>query len=40
MARIYGGNAPLALLVILGTTLASLATMPLWMAAGLRWLGL
>jgi predicted permease len=40
MARIYGGNAPLALLVILGTTLASLATMPLWIAAGLRWLGL
>lgn len=40
MARIYGGDAPLALLVILGTTLVSLATMPLWIAAGLRCFGL
>lgn len=40
MARIYGGDAPLALVVIFGTTLASVATMPLWISAGLRWLGL
>lgn len=39
MARVYGGDAPVALLVILGTTVASLATMPLWLAGGLAWLG-
>jgi predicted permease len=31
MARLYGGDAPLALLVILGTTVGSLLTMPLWL---------
>jgi len=35
MARLYGGDAPLALLVILGTTLGSLATMSLWIQWGL-----
>lgn len=35
MARIYGGDAPLALLVILGTTVGSLATMPLWIPWGM-----
>jgi malate permease and related proteins len=35
MARLYGGDAPLALLVILGTTLGALATMPLWIQWGM-----
>jgi predicted permease len=38
MARLYGGDAPLALLVILGTTIGSLATMPLWIHWGMMWI--
>ncbi|MDX6766341.1 MAG: AEC family transporter [Candidatus Methylacidiphilales bacterium] len=39
MARLYGGDAPLALLVILGTTLGSLATMPFWIHWGMELVG-
>lgn len=35
MARLYGGDAPVALLVIFGTTVASIFTMPLWLTLGL-----
>lgn len=40
LARLYDGDAPLALLIILGTTAASIATIPLWMTYGAAWLGL
>lgn len=36
MARRYGGDAPTAVRLVLGTGLLSLATMPLWLSAGLR----
>lgn len=40
MARHYGGDAGTALRVVLGTSLASVVTMPIWLKAGLHFLGL
>ncbi len=37
LARLYDGDAGLAIRVNLSTTLLSLATMPLWIAAGRAW---
>lgn len=40
MARHYGGDAGTALRVVLGTSLASVVTMPIWLKVGLHFLGL
>lgn len=40
IARHYGGDGALAVKVVLGTTLLSLITIPLWISVGLRFLGL
>ncbi len=40
MARHFGGDAGTALRIVLGTSIASLVTMPLWLKAGLLWLGM
>lgn len=40
LARHYGGDPPTAVRVVLGTSLLSLATMPLWLSAGMWLLGL
>ncbi len=40
IARHYGGDGALAVKVVLGTTLLSLITIPLWVSLGLRLLGL
>lgn len=40
LARHYGGDSPTAVRVVLGTSLLSLATMPLWLSAGMWLLGL
>ncbi len=40
MARHFGGDAGTALRVVLGTSLASVATMPIWLKAGMHLLGL
>ncbi len=37
LSRHFGGDPATALRVILGTSLLSLATMPLWLLAGLHW---
>jgi hypothetical protein len=38
MARLYGGDPATALRVVLSTSLVGLATIPLWIRAGLAWL--
>ncbi len=38
MARLYGGDPATALRVVLSTSLAGLATIPLWIRVGLGWL--
>lgn len=40
LARHYGGDPGTALRIVLGTSVISLATTPLWIRFGLRWLGL
>lgn len=40
MARHYGGDGGTALRVVIGTSLASVVTMPLWLRAGAAFLGL
>ena len=40
VARHYGGHAPTAVQVVLGTTVASLLSAPLVIAFGMKWLGL
>ncbi len=40
IARHYGGHPETALAVVLGTTLVSLLTIPLWLSLGKLWLGL
>lgn len=37
MTRHYGGDAPTALRVVLGTSIASLVTTPLWIRIGVQW---
>ncbi len=39
MARLYGGSPGIALRVVLSTSMVSLVTIPLWVPAGLAWLG-
>lgn len=39
MARHYGGDAATALRVVVATSLLSIATTPLWVRAGLEWIG-
>lgn len=40
MARHFGGDGGTALRVVIGTSILSLATMPVWLKAGMAWLGL
>ena len=40
MARHYGGDQAVALRVAISTSLVSLVTIPLWITAGTRFLGL
>ena len=40
MAKHYGGDPATALRVVLGTSLVSLATLPLWLKFGLKWVEL
>jgi hypothetical protein len=40
IAREYGGDSGTAVRVVLGTQVIALATMPLWIGAGLAWFGL
>ena len=40
MAKHYGGDPATALRVVLGTSLVGLATIPLWLRFGMKWLGL
>jgi hypothetical protein len=35
----HGGDMPVALRVVLGTSLPALATIPLWIDRALKWLG-
>jgi len=39
LARHYGGDTSTAVRIVLGTTVVSLLTMPLWISGGLKWLG-
>ena len=40
LARHYGGDSGTALRIVIGTSLISLATTPLWIRFGMKWLGL
>lgn len=40
MARHYGGDPPTALRVVIGTSVVSLVTIPLWIRVGAAWVGL
>ena len=40
MAKHYGGDPATALRVVLGTSLAGLVTIPLWLRFGMKWVGL
>ena len=40
MARHSGGDAPTALRVVIGTSIVSLVTIPLWIRAGMKFVGL
>ena len=37
LARHYAGDSGVAIRIVLGTTLASVLTMPLWIHAGIAW---
>jgi len=39
MAKHYGGDPPTALRVVIGTSVVSLVTIPLWLRVGLDWVG-
>jgi predicted permease len=39
LAKMHGGDMPVALRVVLGTSLPALATIPLWIDRALKWLG-
>ena len=38
LAKMHGGDMPVALRVVLGTLIVSLATIPLWIAWAMRWI--
>ena len=40
MSRHYGGHPPTALRVVIGTSLLSLLTIPLWLRLGMKFAGL
>lgn len=40
MAKHYGGDPATALRVVLGTSIAGLVTVPLWLRFGMKWVGL
>ena len=40
LARLYGGNPRTAVQIVLGTTAVGIFTIPLWISAGLAWVGL
>jgi predicted permease len=40
LARHYGGDAPTAMRVVLGTTVVGFISIPLWIRFGLEFLGL
>ncbi|MBL9186597.1 MAG: AEC family transporter [Opitutaceae bacterium] len=39
LARLYGGHPPTAVQIVLGTTIVGILTIPLWLRAGLAWVG-
>ncbi|NDB77460.1 MAG: AEC family transporter, partial [Verrucomicrobia bacterium] len=39
-ARHFGGDGPTALRVVIATSAVSFVTIPLWIRAGMKWLGL
>jgi hypothetical protein len=39
IARHYGGQPLTAVQIVLGTTVLALLTIPLWLKAGLAWVG-
>jgi predicted permease len=39
LARHYGGDPPTAMRVVIGTSVAGLLTIPLWVRFGMRFLG-
>lgn len=40
MARVYGGDTSTAMRVVIGTSVVGLVTMPLWIRAGMKFVGL
>lgn len=40
LSRLYGGDPATAVRIVAGTTILSLVTIPLWIRAGMAWLGL
>jgi predicted permease len=40
LSRLYGGDPATAVRIVAGTTMLSLLTIPLWIRAGMAWLGL
>jgi len=40
VTRYYGGHGPLAVRIVVGTSLVALLAVPLWLSAGIHWLGL
>jgi predicted permease len=39
IARLYGGHPRTAVQIVLGTTAVGILTIPLWIRAGLAWVG-
>ena len=39
LARLYGGHPRTAVQIVLGTTAVGIFTIPLWLKAGLAWVG-
>jgi predicted permease len=39
VARLYGGHPRTAVQIVLGTTAVGIFTIPLWLRAGLAWIG-
>jgi predicted permease len=40
VTRYYGGDGPLAVRIVVGTSLVALLAVPLWLSAGMHWLSL
>jgi predicted permease len=39
LARLYGGHPRTAVQIVVGTTAVGILTIPLWLRAGLGWIG-